>query len=169
MLGTGMVLIGALALGAGLMTFSSEKSLERLDSCDLSKRPYTKKILNAFGIEVLELTEEERMAVLSRLDYQVKLFAEDWEEGQRNSFEVPLQKLGIDDEAVGVKREIEELRNQLVYLPSVEDIELSEDRYNLIVTVDESVLKACYEAQLQEWTTQGQLERVEYYRSRGVI
>ena len=163
MLGTGMVLIGALALGAGLMTFSSEKSLERLDSCDLSKRPYTKKILNAFGIEVLELTEEERMAVLSRLDYQVKLFAEDWEEGQRNSFEVPLQKLGIDDEAVGVKREIEQLRNQLVYLPSIEDI------YNLIVTVDESVLKACYEAQLQEWTTQGQLERVEYYRSRGVI
>ena len=169
MLGTGMVLIGALALGAGLMTFSSEKSLERLDSCDLSKRPYTKKILNAFGIEVLELTEEERMAVLSRLDYQVKLFAEDWEEGQRNSFEVPLPKLGIDDEAIGVKREIEELRNQLVYLPSVEDLELSEDRYNLIVTVDESVLKACYEAQLQEWTTQGQLERVEYYRSRGVI
>ena len=169
MLGTGMVLIGALALGAGLMTFSSEKSLERLDSCDLSKRPYTKKILNAFGIEDLELTEDERMAVLSRLDYQMKLFAEDWEEGQRNSFEVPLQKLGIDDEAVGVKREIEELRNQLVYLPSVEDIELSEDRYNLIVTVDESVLKACYEAQLQEWTTQGQLERVEYYRSRGVI
>ena len=169
MLGTGMVLIGALALGAGLMTFSSEKSLERLDSCDLSKRPYTKKILNAFGIEVLELTEEERMAVLSRLDYQVKLFAEDWEEGQRNSFEVPLPKLGIDDEAIGVKREIEELRNQLVYLPSVEYIELSEDRYNLIVTVDESVLKACYEAQLQEWTTQGQLERVEYYRSRGVI
>ena len=169
MLGAGILLLGALATGAGLIFSSSEKSLERLDSCDLSKRPYTKKLLNAFGIEVLELTEDERMAVLSRLDYQVKLFAEDWEEGQRNSFEVPLPKLGIDDEAIGVKREIEELRNQLVYLPSVEDIELSEDRYNLIVTVDESVLKACYEAQLQEWTTQGQLERVEYYRSRGVI
>lgn len=169
MLGAGILLLGALATGAGLMTFSSEKSLEKLDSCDLSKRPYTKKILNVFGIEVLELTEEERMAVLSRLDYQVKLFAEEWEEGQRNSFEVPLPKLGIDDEAIGVKREIEELRNQLVYLPSVEDIELSEDRYNLIVTVDEGVLKACYEAQLREWTTQGQLERVEYHRSRGVI
>ena len=99
----------------------------------------------------------------------MKLFAEEWEEGQRNSFEVPLPKLGIDDEAIGVKREIEELRNQLVYLPSVEDIELSEDRYNLIVTVDEGALKDCYEAQLQEWTTQGQLERVEYHRSRGVI
>lgn len=169
MLGTGVLLLGVLVAGAGLMISSSEKSLERLDSCDLSKRPYTKKALNTFGIDVLELTEDERMAVLSRLDYQVKLFAEDWEEGQRNSFEVPLPKLGIDDEAVGVKREIEELRNQLVYLPSVEDIELSEDRYNLIVTVDESVLKACYEAQLQEWTTQGQLERAEYWASRGVI
>lgn len=164
-----MFLLGFLAAGAGWMTFSSEKSLERLDSCDLSERPFQKACLKVVGIEVLELTEDERMAVLSRLDYQVKLFAEDWEEGQRNSFEVPLPKLGIDDEAIGVKREIEELRNQLVYLPSVEDIELSEDRYNLIVTVDESVLKACYEAQLQEWTTQGQLERVEYYRSRGVI
>lgn len=164
-----MFLLGFLAAGAGWMTFSSEKSLERLDSCDLSERPFQKACLKVVGIEVLELTEEERMEVLSRLDYQVKLFAEEWEEGQRNSFEVPLPKLGIDDEAIGVKREIEELRNQLVYLPSVEDIELSEDRYNLIVTVDESVLKACYEAQLQEWTTQGQLERVEYYRSRGVI
>ena len=169
MLGAGILMIGALAAGAGWMTFSSEKSLERLDSCDLSRRPYTKKLLNLVGIEVLELTEEERMVVLSRLDYQVKLFAEDWEEGQRNSFEVPLPKLGIDDESVGVGYEIEQLRNQLVYLPSVEDIELSEDRYNLIVTVDESVLMACYEAQLQEWTTQGQLERVEWHRSRGVI
>lgn len=164
-----MFLLGFLAAGAGWMTFSSEKSLERLDSCDLSERPFQKACLKVVGIEVLELTEEERMEVLSRLDYQVKLFAEEWEEGQRNSFEVPLPKLGIDDEAIGVKREIEELRNQLVYLPSVEDIELSEDRYNLIVTVDEGVLKACYEAQLQEWTTQGQLERVEYHRSRGVI
>lgn len=169
MLGAGILLLGALATGAGLMIFSSEKSLERLDSCDLSKRPYTKKLLNAFGIEVLELTEDERMAVLSRLDYQMKLFAEDWEEGQRNSFEVPLQKLGIDDEAVGVKREIEQLRNQLVYLPSIEDIELAEDRYNLIVTVDESVLKACYEARLDEWREQGELERAEYWSSRGVI
>lgn len=169
MLGAGILLLGALATGAGLMTFSSEKSLEKLDSCDLSKRPYTKKILNVFGIEVLELTEEERMAVLSRLDYQVKLFAEEWEEGQRNSFEVPLPKLGIDDEAIGVKRELVKLRDRLVYLPSVEEIELAEDEYNLIVTVDENVLIACYEAQLQEWKTQGQLERYEYYRSRGVI
>ena len=77
------------------------------------------------------------MAVLDRLDYQVKLFAEDWEEGQKNSFEIPLPKLGIDDEAIGVKRELDKLRDRLVYLPSVEEIELAEDEYNLIVTVDE--------------------------------
>lgn len=164
-----MTLLGAGVVATGLIMLGTERTFEVLESTNLAQKPLVKKVLNAFGIEVLNLTEDERMAVLSRLDYQVKLFAEDWEEGQRNSFEVPLPKLGIDDEAIGVKREIEELRNQLVYLPSVEDIELSEDRYNLIVTVDESVLKACYEAQLQEWTTQGQLERVEYYRSRGVI
>ena len=164
-----MTLLGAGVVATGLIMLGTERTFEVLESTNLAQKPLVKKVLNAFGIEVLNLTEDERMAVLSRLDYQVKLFAEDWEEGQRNSFEVPLPKLGIDDEAIGVKREIEELRNQLVYLPSVEDIELSEDRYNLIVTVDEGALKDCYEAQLQEWTTQGQLERVEYHRSRGVI
>ena len=44
MLGTGILLLGVLVAGAGLMISSSEKSLERLDSCDLSKRPYTKKL-----------------------------------------------------------------------------------------------------------------------------
>ena len=164
-----MTLLGAGVVATGLIMLGTERTFEVLESTNLAQKPLVKKVLNAFGIEVLNLTEDERMAVLSRLDYQVKLFAEDWEEGQRNSFEDPLPKLGIDDEAIGVKREIEELRNQLVYLPSVEDIELSEDRYNLIVTVDEGALKDCYEAQLQEWTTQGQLERVEYHRSRGVI
>ena len=164
-----MTLLGAGVVATGLIMLGTERTFEVLESANLAQKPLVKKVLNAFGIEVLNLTEDERMEVLSRLDYQVKLFAEEWEEGQRNSFEVPLPKLGIDDEAVGVGYEIEQLRNQLVYLPSVEDIELSEDRYNLIVTVDEDVLMACYEAQLQEWTTQGQLERVEWHRSRGVI
>lgn len=165
----GVLLLSATAVVMGSIGLASEKSLEVLNRTDLAKKPIIKKALNAFGIEVLELTEEERMAVLDRLDYQVKLFAEDWEEGQKNSFEIPLPKLGINDEAIGVKRELEKLRDRLVYLPSVEEIELAEDEYNLIVTVDENVLIACYEAKLDEWKTQGQLERYEYYRSRGVI
>ena len=169
MLGAGMALLGAGVVTTGLIMLGTEKSFEVLESTNLAQKPLMKKALNAFGIEVLDLTEEERMGVLDRLDYQVKLFAEDWEEGQKNSFEIPLPKLGIDDEAIGVKRELEKLRDRLVYLPSVENIELAEDEYNLIVTVDENVLIACYEAQLDEWKTQGQLERYEYYRSRGVI
>lgn len=165
----GVLLLSATAVVMGSIGLTSEKSLEMLNRTDLVKKPIIKKALNAFGIEVLELTEEERMAVLERLDYYVKEFAEDREEGQKNSFEIPLPKLGIDDEAIGVKRELVKLRDRLVYLPSVEEIELAEDEYNLIVTVDENVLIACYEAQLQEWKTQGQLERYEYYRSRGVI
>lgn len=169
MLGAGMTLLGAGVVATGLIMLGTERTFEVLESTNLAQKPLVKKALNAFGIEVLELSEEERMAVLDRLDYQVKLFAEDWEEGQKNSFEIPLPKLGIDDEAIGVKRELEKLRDRLVYLPSVEEIELAEDEYNLIVTVDENVLIACYEAQLDEWKTQGQLERYEYYRSRGVI
>lgn len=164
-----MTLLGAGVVATGLIMLGTERTFEVLESTNLAQKPLVKKALNAFGIEVLELSEEERMAVLDRLDYQVKLFAEDWEEGQKNSFEIPLPKLGIDDEAIGVKRELEKLRDRLVYLPSVEEIELAEDEYNLIVTVDENVLIACYEAQLDEWKTQGQLERYEYYRSRGVI
>ena len=164
-----MTLLGAGVVATGLIMLGTEKSFEMLDSTNLAQKPLVKKTLNVFGIEVLELTEDERMAVLSRLDYQVKLFAEDWEEGQKNSFQIPLPKLGIDDEATGVKRELVKFRDRIVNLPSVEEIELAEDEYNLIVTVDENVLIACYEAQLQEWKTQGQLERYEYYRSRGVI
>ena len=169
MLLEGVLLLSAATVVMGSIGLASEKSLEVLNRTDLAKKPVIKKALNAFGIEVLELSEEERMAVLERLDYYVKEFAEDWEEGQKNSFEIPLPKLGIDDEAIGVKRELEKLRDRLVYLPSVEEIELAEDDYNLVVTVDENVLIACYEAQLDEWKTQGQLERYEYYRSRGVI
>lgn len=169
MLLEGVLLLSATAVVMGSIGLTSEKSLELLNSTDLAKKPIIKKALNTVGIEVLELTEEERMAVLDRLDYYVKEFAEDWEEGKKNSFKIPLPKLGINDEAIGVKRELERLRDRLVYLPSVEEIELAEDEYNLIVTVDENVLMACYEAQLQEWKTQGQLERYEYYRSRGVI
>lgn len=165
----GVLLLSATAVVMGSIGLTSEKSLEMLNRTDLAKKPIIKKALNAFGIEVLELSEEERMAVLGRLDCYVKEFAEEWEEGQKNSFQIPLPKLGIDDEAIGVKRELVKLRDRLVYLPSVEEIELAEDEYNLIVTVDENVLIACYEAQLQEWKTQGQLERYEYYRSRGVI
>lgn len=169
MLGAGIALLGAGLVTTGLIMLGTEKSFEVLESTNLAQKPLIKKALNAFELEVLELTEEERMAVLERLDYYVKEFAEDWEEGQKNSFEIPLPKLGIDDEAIGVKRELVKLRDRLVYLPSVEEIELAEDEYNLIVTVDENVLIACYEAQLQEWKTQGQLERYEYHRSRGVI
>lgn len=169
MLGAGIALLGAGLVTTGLIMLGTEKSFEVLENTNLAQKLLIKKVLNAFEIEVLELTEEERMAVLGRLDYYVKEFAEDWEEGQKNSFEIPLPKLGIDDEAIGVKRELDQLRDRLVYLPSVEEIELAEDDYNLIVTVDENVLVACYEAQLQEWKTQGQLERYEYHRSRGVI
>ena len=165
----GVLLLSAATVVMGSIGLTSEKSLEVLNRTDLAKKPIIKKALNTVGIEVLQLTEEKRMAVLDRLDYYAKEFAEGWEEGKRNSFKIPLRKLGINDEAIGVKRELEKLRDRLVYLPSVEEIELAEDEYNLIVTVDENVLIACYEAQLDEWKTQGQLERYEYKRSRGVI
>lgn len=175
MLGTGMVLIGALALGAGLMTFSSEKSLERLDSCDLSKRPYTKKILNVVGIEVLELTEEQRMGILEKLDYEIKEFVQGWVEGDSNVLEIPLFKLGLDAEAIGFKKELEALEGALMYLSVVEhgdvveSIGVCEDGFYLQLEIDKNTLKAFYEARLDEWREQGELERAEYWSSRGVI
>ena len=71
-----MTLLGAGVVATGLIMLGTEKSFEMLDSTNLAQKPLVKKTLNVFGIEVLELTEDERMAVLSRLDYQVNLFAE---------------------------------------------------------------------------------------------
>ena len=67
-----MTLLGAGVVATGLIMLGTEKSFEMLDSTNLAQKPLVKKTLNVFGIEVLELTEDERMAVLSRLDYQVK-------------------------------------------------------------------------------------------------
>ena len=82
---------------------------------------------------------------------------------------IPLFRLGLDGESYGIEKEIETLRNRLVYLQCVESVEMCEDRFNLLVSIDMNILNAFYEARLQEWHTQGELERAEYYASRGVI
>lgn len=169
LIGAGVTLVALGLVGMGVMTITSEKTLDALDSSDLVTKPYIKKLLDAVGMEVIDLSEEERMGVIEKLDYYVKKFAENWSEGDSNIASINLSKLGIFGDAVGLQREINALREKLVYLPTVEEIEVCEDRFNLLVTVDEDVLMACYEAKLDEWKTQGQLERYEYCRSRGVI
>ena len=132
----------------------------------IMKSEFMKKLM---CIEECKLSEEQRMGLISKLDYRVKDFVEDWKEGESNILAIPLFKLGLDGESHGIKKEIETLRNRLVYLACVESVSMCDDRFNLLVSIDINVLNAFYEARLQEWREQGELERVEYYSSRGVI
>lgn len=109
------------------------------------------------------------MGLISKLDYQIKEFVEDWREGQSNVLAIPLFKLGVDGEFCGIEKELETLRARLVYLQCVESVEMCEDRFNLLVTIDVNVLNAFYEAKLQEWRYESELQELEYRASRGVI
>lgn len=132
----------------------------------IMKSEFMKKLI---GIEECKLSEVQRMGLIGKLDYQIKEFVEDWREGQSNVLAIPLFRLGLNGESYGIEKEIETLRNRLVYLQCVESVEMCEDRFNLLVSIDMNILNAFYEARLQEWRTQGELERAEYYASRGVI
>lgn len=99
----------------------------------------------------------------ARLKDLVNEFIQNWNEGQRKTFEVGIYELGIS--RMPNEGEIDSIGTEITYITSIESVE--DDM--LLIEVDENVLKACYEAQLDEWKTQGQLERVEYYRTRGVI
>lgn len=120
-------------------------------------------------IEECNLSEEQRMGLISKLDYRIKEFVEGWKEGEVSVLAIPLFKLGLDGESHGIEKEIETLRNRLIYLSCVESVNMCDDHFNLLVSIDINVLNAFYEARLQEWRTQGELERVEYYSSRGVF
>lgn len=108
------------------------------------------------------------MGLISKLDYRIKEFVEDWKEGEVNVLAIPLFKLGLDGESHGIEKEVEILRERLVYLSCVESVDMCEDRFNLLVSINANVLIAFYEARLQEWRTQRELERAEFYVSRGV-
>lgn len=170
-----MTLLGAGIVTTGLIMLGTEKSFEVLESTNLAQKPFIKKVLNAFEIEVLELTEEQRMGILEKLDYEIKEFVQGWVEGDSNVLEIPLFKLGLDAEAIGFKKELEALEGALMYLSVVEhgdvveSIGVCEDGFYLQLEIDKNTLKAFYETRLDEWREQGELERAEYWSSRGVI
>lgn len=109
------------------------------------------------------------MGLISKLDYPIKEFVEDWREGQSNVLAIPLSELGLDGESYRIEKELETLRARLVYLQCVESVEMCEDRFNVLVTIDVNVLNAFYEVRLQEWRYESELQELEYRASRGVI
>ena len=115
------------------------------------------------------------MGIVEKLDYEIKEFVQGWVEGDSNVLEIPLFKLGLDAEAIGFTKELEALEGALIHLSVVEagdvveSIGICEDKFYLQLEIDKYTLKAFYEARLDEWRTQGELERAEYWASRGVI
>lgn len=93
----------------------------------------------------------------------VNEFIEDWNEGERRTFEVDYQKLGLNHRPT--EEELDHLGCEIAYITS---IELVEDGM-LLIEIDECVLKATYEAQLQDWVEESDLKQFGRYESCGWI
>ena len=105
----------------------------------IMKSEFMKQLIS---IEECKLSEEQRMGLIGKLDYRIKEFVEDWREGQSNVLAIPLFRLGLDGESYGIEKELETLRARLVYLSCVESVEMCEDRFNLLVSIDMNILNS---------------------------
>lgn len=102
------------------------------------------------------------LKVDSNLKYLINEEIDEWEEGQSPTFKFPFTKLGIKEKPT--ESELEAILSNITY---IDDLEVDEDEM-LLVTVDKHVLKASYEARLQEWKRESDLLNYEYWSSRGV-
>lgn len=93
----------------------------------------------------------------------VNEFIEDWDEGERKVFKIDYRKLGLKHEPT--EEELDNLGREITHITS---IELVEDGM-LLIEIDECVLKATYEAQLQDWGEESDLKQFGRYESCGWI
>ena len=99
----------------------------------------------------------------ARLKDLVNEFIQNWNEGQRKTFEVGIYELGIC--RMPNEGEIDSIGTEITYITSIESVE--DDM--LLIEVDENVLKACYEAQLEESISESDLKQLGRYESCGWI
>lgn len=99
----------------------------------------------------------------ARLKDVVNDFIQNWNEGERNSIEVGIYKLGIS--RMPSESEIDNIGVGITYITSIEPVE---DEM-LLIEIDENVLKACYEAQLEESIRESDLKQFGRYESCGWI
>ncbi|MDE5978199.1 MAG: hypothetical protein K2G70_07050 [Turicibacter sp.] len=129
-----------------------------------------KRVFKLLGI--IELSEEEKMDVIREIEYRVKSHVENWFESDDEIVEIPLSKLGLNSDAVGFE-EVFKCICALIEESSVheyiEDVTICDEDFYLQIHLDMHAVRDYFDERLKEWHEQGELERAEYYRSRGVI
>lgn len=99
----------------------------------------------------------------ARLKDLVNEFIQNWNEGERKTFEVGIYKLGMS--RMPSENEIDSIGTKITYITSIE----SADDEMLLIEIDENVLKACYEVQLEESIRESDLKQFGRYESCGWI
>lgn len=89
----------------------------------------------------------------------------EWSNGDSNTFKIYLSELNLDEYDEGVEEEIAIIEDLL--LDEVESWDVVDD--DLYIEVNSYVLEQRFNRQMAQWEREGQLERAEYHRSRGVI
>ncbi|MDB8564563.1 hypothetical protein [Turicibacter sanguinis] len=132
----------------------------------MNKFPKLKKVLyKIMDIQVCELSMSQRQAIANYINHQIINFMAEWSNGDSNTFKIYLSELNLDEYDEGVKEEIAIIEDLL--LDEVESWDVVDD--DLYIEVNSYVLEQRFNRQMAQWEREGQLERAEYHRSRGVI
>lgn len=97
----GLFLLGIWIVLLGAMIWFWESAFNLLERKGWHNNKHVRKVLDWAHIEVLELSEEEKLDVIRKIEYRVKTHVKEWFEGEDEVIEIPLSKLGLDSEAVG--------------------------------------------------------------------
>lgn len=95
--------------------------------------------------------------LISLLDYKIKEFIEEWEDGSSRTFDISL----IELKRIKQLNEYE-LDQIITNIKHIEEIKAGDDG-NLLITIDYATLKACYEAQLQDWVNYSDIKQFGRY------
>lgn len=132
----------------------------------MNKFPKLKKVLyKIMDIQVCELSMAQRQAIANYINHQIINFMAEWSNGDSNTFKIYLSELNLDEYDEGVEEEIAIIEDLL--LDEVESWDVVDD--DLYIEVNSYVLEQRFNRQMVQWEHEGQLERAEYHRSRGVI
>ena len=132
----------------------------------MNKFPKLKKVLyKIMDIQVCELSMSQRQAIANYINHQIMNFMAEWSNGDSNTFKIYLSELNLDEYDEGVEAEIAIIEDLL--LDEVESWDVVDD--DLYIEVNSYVLEQRFNRQMAQWEREGQLERAEYHRSRGVI
>lgn len=168
----GLFMLGAWITLLGAIIWICEESFKLLERRGWHRNKWVRKALDWAEIEVLELSEEEKLDVIRMIEYRVKTHVKEWFEGEDEIIEIPLSKLGLDSEAVGfepVFKCICALIEESSVSEYVEDVTICDEEFYLQIHLNMHAVREEFQERLKEWRKQGEYERAEFWASRGVI